>query len=79
MDNIKKMNEYTRRFVAVKKVQDIWRKSDGCLYTVYKDEDDNFYVDAYDAAPSVAQLNGTFVSDEEAVEFARRQLDAEEE
>lgn len=75
---MKKMNEYSRRFVEVEEVQDIWRTSDNCLYTVYKDENGNYYMDAYDAAPSVAQLNGTFTSDEEAVEFAQRQLDFQE-
>lgn len=76
---MKKMNEYTRKFVEVTEVKDIWRTSDNCLYTVYKDEDGNYYMDAYDAATSVAQLNGTFASDEKAVEFAQEQLDAEEE
>lgn len=76
---MKKMNEYARRFVEVEEVEDIWRTSDDCLYTVYKDEDGNYYIDAYDAAPSVAQLNGTFANDEEAVKFAQEQLDAEEE
>lgn len=76
---MRRMNEYTRKFVEVSEVQDIWRTSDDCLYTVYKDEDNNYYMDAYDAAPSVAQLNGTFEDDEEAVKFAQEQLDAEEE
>lgn len=76
---MKKMNEYTRRFVDVDEVQDIWRASDSCIYTVYKDGCGNYYMDAYDAAPSVAQLNGSFESDIEAVKFAQEQLDTERE
>lgn len=76
---MKKMNEYTRRFVEIEEVENIWRTSDDCLYTVYKDEDGNYYMDAYDAAPSVAELNGTFASDEEAVEYAQKLIDKAEE
>lgn len=75
---MKKLNEYTGKYINVYEVQDIWRKSDDCLYTVYKDEDDNYYIDAYDAAPSVAQLNGSFASDREAIDFAQRFLDSQE-
>lgn len=76
---MRKMNEYTRNFVEVEEVQDIWRTSDDCLYTVYKDEDGNYYMDACDGGPNVARLNGSFDSDEEAVEWAQKSLDIEEE
>lgn len=75
---MKKMNEYTGKFVDVQEITDIWRKSDDCLYTIYKDDVGNYYMDAYDAAPSVAQLNGTFASDQEAIDFAQRFLDDQE-
>lgn len=76
---MRKMNEYTGRPVHVQEVQNIWRTSDSCLYTVYKDGCGNYYMDAYDASPSVAQLNGSFESDTEAVKFAQEQLDEERE
>lgn len=75
---MKKMNEYSRKIVDVIEVKDIWRTTDGCLYTVYKDEDNNYYMDACDGGPNIAQLNSRFESDAEAVEWAQKQLDSEE-
>lgn len=74
---MRKMNENTRRFVEVKEVAEIYRTSDNFLYTVYKDDNNKYYMDAYDSAPSVTELNGTFDSDKEAVKYAQEFLDEE--
>lgn len=74
---MKKMNEYTRRLVTVTEVEDIWRTSDDCLYTVYKDEDGNYYMDACDGGPNIVQLNGIFENDSDAVRYAQEFLNQE--
>lgn len=72
---MKKTNEYTRRTISVEEVGEVFRTSDNILYTVYKDEDGNYYTDAYDAASSVVQFNAKIESDSDAIAYAQRYID----
>lgn len=72
---MKKRNEHTRDFVNATEIKDIYRTNDQCLYTVYKDDNGNYYMDAYDGASEVIQLNSSFSNDAEAIAFAQSCLD----
>ena len=71
---MKKIDEYTGRFVDVVEIGNIYRSTDKCLYTLYKSKEEVYYLDAYDAAPSVARF-GEYESDVEALAAAQRFID----
>lgn len=72
---MRKLNEYTRKHIDVTEVETIFRKSDGVAYSVYKDRNNNYYIDAYDGAYSIAELSGEFADDAEAVAKAQELID----
>lgn len=69
---MKKLNEYSRKYVEVEKVKVIFRSSDNVAYSVYKDRNNNYYIDAFDGAYSVAKLSGEFANDSDAVVKAQQ-------
>lgn len=72
---MRKLNEYTRKHIEVTEIDTIFRTSDGIAYSVYKDNNGKYYIDAYDGAPSVAEFNGEFADDAEAVAKAQELID----
>ena len=72
---MKKRNEYTGKFINVTEVDTIFRTSDSIAYGVYKDEEDKYYVDAYDGAESIAKFLDSASSDSEAVKEAQKYID----
>ena len=75
---MRKLNEYTRKYIEVQKIETIFRNSDNLPYSIYKDSYNKYYIDAYDGAASIAELNANFANDEEAIEWAQEFLDDEE-
>lgn len=76
---MRKLNEYTGKHIEVEEISTIFRTSDNEVYSVYKDDNGKYYMDAYDAAPSVAEFGfgKDFKNDTEAVKFAQEILDSE--
>lgn len=66
---MKKTNEYTGKNIEVNEVDTVFR-NDGVAYSVYKDENGKYYIDAYDGAYSIAEFSGDFKTDGEAVKKA---------
>lgn len=71
MKAMKKLNEYTRKHIEVTEINTIFRTCDSVAYSVYKDSNNKYYIDAYDGAYSIAELSGEFPSDAEAVAKAQ--------
>lgn len=74
---MKKMNEYTRKHIYVEEIATIFRKKDSIAYSIYKDGYGQYYIDAYDGADSIAEFNGVFQNDAEAIIAAQKWLDGE--
>lgn len=72
---MKKLNEYTRKHVEVTEIDTVFRKSDNVAYSVYKDENGKYYIDAYDGAYSIAELSGECADDAEAITKAQEFID----
>lgn len=66
---MKKRNFDTGKSVHVTRIDTIFRKNDGEPYSIYKDQNGNgsYYIDEYDAAPTIIGFNGTFATDAEAI------------
>lgn len=72
---MKKLNEYTGKYIDAEQIDTIFRKSDNVAFGVYKDDNNKYYIDAYDGAYSIAEFNGEFPSDAEAVAKAQELID----
>lgn len=73
---MRKLNEFTRKYIDVVEIDTVFRTSDNIAYSVYKDHNGKYYIDAYDAAPSVAEFNGDFADDAEAIAKAQEYIDS---
>lgn len=73
---MKKRHEYTRGTILVEEVTVIFRAADSVAYSLYKDDKGMYYLDAYDAAPTIVDF-GEFANDNEAITRAQEYIDAE--
>ena len=74
---MKKLNEYTRKYVEVEEITTVFRAVDSVAYSLYKDASGKYYIDAYDGAYSIAELSGEFADDAEAVAKAQEFINAD--
>ena len=72
---MKKLNEYTGKHIDVVEIDEIFRSSDSVAYSIYKDDNNKYYIDAYDGAYSIIELSGEFADDAEAVREAQQYID----
>lgn len=72
---MRKLNEYTGMYIDVVEIGEIFRTSDSVEYSVYKDVNNKYYIDAYDGAYSIAEFSGEFADDAEAVREAQQYID----
>ena len=72
---MKKLNEYTGKHIDVVEIDEIFRSSDSVAYSIYKDDNNKYYIDAYDGAQSITELSGEFADDAEAVRKAKKFID----
>ena len=76
--DMRKLNEYTGKYVYVTEIDTIFRSSDSIAYGVYKDDEGKYYTDAYDGSYSIAEFQGDFANDDEAISSIQKYIDSQE-